>query len=109
MADFISESEFTEKLGDGKDATVRWNELTIHTIYKITKVLSVTTKYGPATILLISTREGDSKKVWAPQSLAYRLKGANLPAFVRPLGLKPHDKDLNMQYHAYDLVFPRPQ
>ena len=108
MDTFISESEFNVQASDTKDTAIRWDELTTDTIYKVTNVRSITTKYGPATILTISNRQGDVSKVWSPQSLAYRLKGTSLPAFVRPLGLKPHHKDPSMQYHAYDLVVPRP-
>ena len=108
MADFISESQFDEKVSDVKIPVIRWNELTMGTIYKVTNVITVTAKHGPATVLDTITREGDITKVWAPLSLANKLNGKQLPAFVRPLGLKAHYKDPSMQYHAYDLVFPMP-
>ena len=100
---FLTEEDFENEVTDVQLA-IKWRELSVGTIYKIVNSRVLNTMYGPATILEMHTRDGEIEEVWAPPSLAKRLQGANLPTFVRPLGLQPHYKDPNMLYHAYDLV-----
>lgn len=100
---FLTEQDFEKEVADVQLA-IKWRELSVGTIYKIIKARLLSTTYGPATILEMHSRDGDPVEVWAPPSLAKRLQGANLPKFIRPLGLQPHYKDSNIQYHAYDLV-----
>ena len=109
--EFPSDEEFTWHMQckaqqpqcKAQQPSLKWRELTIGVIYRIDKMKSVTTRYGPGTILELTTREDDKVEVWAPDRLVKDLEWSGLPSYVRPLGLEQCKNDTTKEYHKYEL------
>ena len=73
-------------------------------IYEIVNFKFIDTKYGKACVITLM----DDRKVFAPSTLAARLKTLdsenNLPALIRPKD-KTNSKKTGNAYWDYDLVF----
>ena len=109
--DFPSDEEFTWHMQcktqpqcKAQQPSLKWRELTIGVIYRIDKMKSVTTRYGPGTILELTTREDDKVEVWVPDRLVKDLGWSGLPRYVRPFGLVQCIKDTTKMYHKYELL-----
>ena len=84
--------------------TRKWRDISIGVLFKVTQANEITTKYGPATILEMQTREGETMSVWAPDRLAKELRGGVYPRYVRSLGLTACKQDYNKSYYKYELL-----
>ena len=103
--EFPSDEEFTWHMQcKAQEPPSKWRELTIGVIYRIDKMKSVTTRYGPGTILELTTREDDKVEVWVPDRLVKDLGWSGLPRYVRPFGLVQCIKDTTKMYHKYELL-----
>jgi hypothetical protein len=96
----ITEKEFDAMLKEQKQyETQKWADLKIGKLYTITNTKIIDTAFGESTILTI---EGVGE-VWAPSSLAEKIKTNTPPFYVRPNGLKPCRNNKH-KYHSYDLI-----
>ena len=103
--EFPSEEEFAQLVqSQTQEPALKWRVLTIGSIYRIDLVKSVTTQYGPGTILVLTSRDDNKIEVWAPGRLAKDLGWSELPRYVRSLGLIHCKSDNTKTYHKYELL-----
>ena len=100
--DFISDSEFEEKVQEQNQEAVKWKDLPIGVKYQILETLEVDGKYEKSKILTLKDREGKIIRAWACSTLS-KEKGTLQGAYVRSTGFKLSKKS-NQQYLSYDLV-----
>lgn len=103
--DFPSEEDFTQRVQSRtQQPALKWRDLTVGVVYHINEVRNVTTRFGPGSVLRLTTRENETVVAWAPTRLAKELWWSpELPRYVRPLGLSPCNNLAN-DYHQYELL-----
>ena len=101
----MSEEAFAEdvKKQNPESLTIKWRDISIGVLFKVTQASQITTRYGPATILELQTREGETMSVWAPDRLAKELKGGDYPRYIRSHGLVPCKLDTSKHFYKFDL------
>ena len=105
---FPSNEEFTQRVqSQAQQPALKWRELTIGEIYRIDVVKTITTRFGPGTVLELTTRDDNKIEAWAPARLAKDLGWDDLPRYIRPLGKFHCTKDSTKSYHKYELL-PKP-
>ena len=107
MEEFLSEENFTKHVNEQntpESLTGKWRDVITGLLYRIDRAKEVSTRYGPAMILDMQTREGEKVSVWAPDKLAKELRGGVYPRYVRSLGLTPCKKDPTKQFYKYELL-----
>ena len=107
MVASVSQQEFEKRLAEQKESRrqiANWKDLAEGDIYEIVSFKFIETKYGKACVITLM----DDRKVFAPSTLAARLKTLNrennLPALIKPKG-KTNSKKTGNAYWDYDLVF----
>ena len=85
--DFLSEDEIDQRVQTQAQSALKWRELSIGVIYRIDRVKPITTRYGPATILELMSRDNTKIEVWAPDRLVKELRWSEMPRYIRSLGL----------------------
>ena len=106
MEAFLSEEDFAKHVNKQKPSESpvgKWRGLSRGVLYRIERAKEVSTRYGPAKILDMQTREGEKVSVWAPDRLAKELRGGDYPRYVRSLGLIPCKNDTSKRFYKYEL------
>ena len=102
---FISIQDFDSLVEKQRKTQITpWRNLILHTIYRIDKMETITTRHGESFILSVASESGDTQKVWAPRHLATSLETSAFPRFIRPLGLKESWANPGKSYFSYDLI-----
>ena len=105
---FPTNEEFTRRVqSQAHQPAVKWRDLIAGEIYRIDQIKTVTTRYGPGTVLELTRRNVIEVQAWAPARLAKDLGWEDLPRYVRPLGKFPCKRDHTKSYHKYELL-PKP-
>ena len=90
-----------------KQTVMKWREVPLNTILKITKVDQINTKFGETAILTLENKEGDVSKCWASQMLGNELTdfGWRGECFVKSLGMIESKKNPSQKYYSYELFW----
>ena len=82
--------------------TIKWSELTIGTVYTVTKIKTVNGKFGPSAVADLETQDGTQYRAWLPKRLADDIQGHKLPVFVNHKGLKQSGSRSYYDYMVID-------
>ena len=80
---------------------LKWEDLEVNAIYKITDTKNIETSNGESCIIILSGGE----QVWAPSVLTKKLETQKPPLLVRPKGKRKSKNGYN--YYDLDLVKPK--
>ena len=86
--DFPSEDLFTQRVQSQthQQPALKWRDLTVGVVYRIDEVKKVTTRFGPGSVLRLTTRGNETVEAWAPSRLVKDLGwSSELLRYVRPL------------------------
>ena len=102
--EFPSDEQVEAAEADIEPRIIKWSELTIGTVYAVTKIKTVKSKFGPSAVADLEMKDGTQYRAWLPQRLAGDLQGRKLPVFVRPNGLRQSVRDKSRSYYDYTVI-----
>ena len=82
---------------------IKWSELTIGTVYAVTKIKKDKGRFG-SLVGDLKTQDGTQYKTWLPKRLADDIQDRELPVFVKHKGLKQSVKDKSRSYYDYTVI-----
>ena len=68
--EFLSSEKVQAAEAAAETKTMKWSELPTRTVYAITEIKKVKSKFGKSFVGDLETQDGDRYKAWLPQRLA---------------------------------------